>query len=88
MKEQKLKPYDIFTFKPYTHPFIPELDECLATLHSFSFRFSCSFWLKKEFYLLVESMLIGTKVNVCNERLRNWPGRIKVSTLDSILRVI
>ena len=64
-----MKPYDILPSSPHTHPFRPELD-CLTTLHSFSSRFSCSFWLKEEFYpLLVESMLIRAKVNFCNSML-------------------
>ena len=71
MKEQKVKPYDISTFKPTHLSCYPELD-CSATLHSFSSRFSCNFWLKQEFYLLlVESMLIRAEVNFCNERLHN-----------------
>ena len=72
MKEQKVKPRDIFTFKP-RHPscFTRKLD-CLTTLHNFSSRFSCNFWLKQEFYLLLgESMLTIAKVNFCNERLPN-----------------
>ena len=72
MKGQKVKPYDIFTFKLHTILLYQNKIECLATLHNFRSRSSCNFLLKQEFYLLlVESMLIRAKVNFCNGRLRN-----------------
>ena len=63
--------YDIFTLKSTYPSFHTRIkSERIASLHSFSSRFSGNFWLKQEFYrLLGDGMFIRAKVNFCRERL-------------------